>query len=197
HEAIQTGGVRFSSETDSINASVLGPDAAPGTPEFEAYVRGLVTEMTSKAGQKCTAIRRALVPNEFAEELIDAVRARLEAKIVVGDPRAQGTTMGALASTGQRAEVLAQVRKLIDGGGRVVIGGRELAEPAGENAGAFLEPILLRFDDAQAPRVHDTEAFGPVSSVLTYDGSAAEAAHPHAPRGHDTEARGPVAPVRT
>jgi len=176
HEAIQTGGVRFSSETDSINASVLGPDAAPGTPEFDAYVRGLVTEMTSKAGQKCTAIRRALVPREFAEELIDAVRARLEAKIVVGDPRAQGTTMGALASTGQRAEVLAQVRKLIDGGGRVVIGGRELAEPAGQNPGAFLEPILLRFDDAEAPRAHDTEAFGPVSSVLTYDGSAAEAA---------------------
>lgn len=95
-------GVRFTGETDSINASVLGPDATDGTPEFDAYVRQLVTEMTSKAGQKCTAIRRAIVPAGSADAVIDAVRARLEAKVMIGDPRAEGVTMGPLVSLAQR-----------------------------------------------------------------------------------------------
>lgn len=165
HDAVQTGGVIFGAETDSINASVLGPDATPDTPEFDGYVRQLVNEMTSKAGQKCTAIRRAIVPTALADAVADAVRARIAEKVVVGDPRTEGVTMGALASAEQRDEVLSQVSKLVDGGGRVVLG--EGQQPGGDSA--FLDPILLRFDDPEAPRVHDTEAFGPVSSIITYD----------------------------
>lgn len=158
-------GVRFTAETDSINASVLGPDAVHGTPEFDAYVRQLVVEMTSKAGQKCTAIRRAVVPTAQADAVIDAVRARIEEKVVVGDPRDEGVTMGPLVSREQREEVLRQVRVLADGGGRVVIGSTETTE-AGD---AFVAPVMLRFDDAHAEAVHTVEAFGPVSSLLTYD----------------------------
>lgn len=165
HDAVQRGGVIFNAETDSINASVLGPDAAPGTPEFDAYVRQLVTEMTAKAGQKCTAIRRAIVPADAADAVIDAVRSRIEQKVVVGDPRGEGVTMGALASVEQREEVLRQVGRLVEGGGEVVVG---TAEPT-EGEGAFLSPILLRFADPLADRVHDTEAFGPVSSLIAYE----------------------------
>ncbi|MCK8610671.1 phenylacetic acid degradation bifunctional protein PaaZ [Agromyces sp. C10] len=168
HDSVQTGGVRFSSETDSINASVLGTDATPETPEFDAYVKQLVTEMTSKAGQKCTAIRRAIVPAASVDALVDAVRERLAERVVVGDPRQEGTTMGPLASTGQRDEVLRQVRKLQDAGGELVIGTTEA--PAGVAAeGAFVEPMLLKFADATAPAVHEVEAFGPVASVIAYD----------------------------
>ncbi len=165
HEAVQTGGVLFNAETDSINASVLGPDAAAGTPEFDAYVRQLVTEMTTKAGQKCTAIRRAIVPAAAADDLVAAVEARIAEKVVVGDPRTEGVTMGALASAEQREEVLRQVGKLVADGGEIVMGdGQDAAA-----GGAFLQPMLLRFADSNAERVHDTEAFGPVSSVITYD----------------------------
>jgi oxepin-CoA hydrolase/3-oxo-5,6-dehydrosuberyl-CoA semialdehyde dehydrogenase len=165
HEAVQSGGVIFNAETDSINASVLGPDAAPDTPEFDAYVRQLVAEMTAKAGQKCTAIRRAIVPAALADRVVEAVRDRIAEKVVVGDPRREGVTMGALASLEQRDEVLRQVRALVEGGGEIVVGSADA--PQGE--GAFLSPLLLRFADPTAPRAHDTEAFGPVSSLLAYE----------------------------
>ncbi|MGO2521652.1 MAG: phenylacetic acid degradation bifunctional protein PaaZ, partial [Microbacterium sp.] len=174
HPAVQTGGVRFTAETDSINASVLGPDATAGTPEFDAYVRQLVTEMTSKAGQKCTAIRRALVPSAAADAVIDAVRTRIDSKVVVGDPRTEGVTMGPLASSAQRDEVLRQVRVLTDAGGQIVIGSLE-APSSVPTEGAFVSPLLLRFDDAMTDAAHEVEAFGPVSSLLTY-ATAAEAA---------------------
>lgn len=174
HPAVQTGGVIFGAETDSINASVLGPDAVPGTPEFDGYVRQLVAEMTTKAGQKCTAIRRAIVPAPLADAVAEAVAERIAAKVVVGDPRTEGVTMGALASAEQRSEVLRQVQALVDGGGRVLLGGGQEHGDGGAG-GAFLDPILLRFDDPTAARVHDTEAFGPVSSIIAYD-SPAEAA---------------------
>ena len=174
HPAVQTGGVIFGAETDSINASVLGPDAVPGTPEFDGYVRQLVAEMTTKAGQKCTAIRRAIVPAPLADAVAEAVAERIAAKVVVGDPRIEGVTMGALASAEQRSEVLRQVQALVDGGGRVLLGGGQEHGDGGAG-GAFLDPILLRFDDPTAARVHDTEAFGPVSSIIAYD-SPAEAA---------------------
>lgn len=168
-------GVRFTAETDSINASVLGPDAVAGTPEFDAYVRQLVTEMTSKAGQKCTAIRRALVPTAQADAVIDAVRTRIAEKVVIGDPRDEGVTMGPLASLAQRDEVLRQVRMLQDAGGRIVVGSAE--QPNSMSAdGAFVSPVLLRFDDAQTDAVHEVEAFGPVASLLTYETSAEAAA---------------------
>ncbi|MBY6060471.1 phenylacetic acid degradation bifunctional protein PaaZ [Microbacterium esteraromaticum] len=182
HPAVQTGGVRFTAETDSINASVLGIDATEGTPEFDAYVRQLVTEMTTKAGQKCTAIRRAIVPTAVADAVVDAVRSRLEAKTVIGDPRAEGVTMGPLASVAQRDEVRRQVQKLVDGGGRIVIGTTGAPEvrlvdgaTGAASDGAFVSPVLLRFDRADADAVHSVEAFGPVSSLITYD-TIAEAA---------------------
>ncbi|WP_448712658.1 phenylacetic acid degradation bifunctional protein PaaZ [Microbacterium profundi] len=166
-------GVRFTAETDSINASVLGPDGVAGTPEFDAYLRQLVTELTTKAGQKCTAIRRAIVPTASADAIIDAVRARLEAKIVIGDPRAEGVTMGPLVSLAQRDEVLRQVQVLQDAGGRIVVGSSDAPEVRGVDGssaadGAFVAPMLLRFDDAGADAVHEVEAFGPVASLLTY-----------------------------
>ncbi|HWV50868.1 MAG TPA: phenylacetic acid degradation bifunctional protein PaaZ [Microbacterium sp.] len=174
HTAVQTGGVRFTAETDSINASVLGPDAVEGTPEFDAYVRQLVTEMTAKAGQKCTAIRRAIVPTGSADAVVEAVRARLADKVVLGDPRIDGVTMGPLASLAQRDEVRRQVQKLVDGGGRMVIGSTEAPDARmadGQDAadGAFFAPVLLRFDDPTADAAHTVEAFGPVSSLITYD----------------------------
>ncbi|MDN3443028.1 phenylacetic acid degradation bifunctional protein PaaZ [Microbacterium sp. APC 3901] len=183
HPAVQTGGVRFTAETDSINASVLGTDAVEGTPEFDAYVRQLVTEMTTKAGQKCTAIRRAIVPTGSADAVISAVQARIAEKTVLGDPRAEGVTMGPLASTAQRDEVLRQVGRLREAGGRIVVGTTDAPEvrlvdgSAGLSPdGAFVSPLLLRFDDPQADAAHSVEAFGPVSSLLTYDTTADAAA---------------------
>ncbi|WP_308466260.1 aldehyde dehydrogenase family protein [Rathayibacter soli] len=145
HDSIQTGGVRFTSETDSINASVLGADAVEGTPEFDAFVRQLVTEMTVKAGQKCTAIRRAIVPRASVKPVIDAVAVRIADRVVVGDPREEGVTMGPLVSLAQRDEVRRRVQELIAGGGQVVVGSvagfpvagfpvAELAEAPGPSA---------------------------------------------------------------
>ncbi|SFR82869.1 oxepin-CoA hydrolase / 3-oxo-5,6-dehydrosuberyl-CoA semialdehyde dehydrogenase [Agromyces sp. CF514] len=177
NDSVQTGGVRFTSETDSINASVLGPDAVAGTPEFDAYVKQLVAEMTTKAGQKCTAIRRAVVPAASVDGVIEAVRARIAERVVVGDPRAEGVTMGPLASLEQRDEVLRQVRRLADAGGEVVIGSTDeaptvtLADGSTGTAvdGAFVAPVLLRFADAASDALHEVEAFGPVSSIVGYD----------------------------
>ena len=175
HESVQTGGVRFTVETDSINASVLGTDAVAGTPEFDAYVKQLVVEMTSKAGQKCTAIRRAIVPDASVDDVIEAVRARIAERVVLGDPRAEGVTMGPLASKAQQEEVLRQVGKLTAAGGELVIGstdaptvtlGHGTASVASD--GAFVAPMLLRFADASAPAVHEVEAFGPVASIIGY-----------------------------
>ncbi|WP_306233786.1 phenylacetic acid degradation bifunctional protein PaaZ [Agrococcus beijingensis] len=181
HEAVQARGVRFTAETDSINASVLGPDATPGTPEFDAFVRGVVAEMTAKAGQKCTAIRRAIVPTGMTDAVAAAVRDRIAAKVVVGDPRAEGVTMGPLASVEQRDEVLQQVMKLREGGGEIVVGGDAghvtLADGSlGEaEGGAFVAPTLLAFKDAEADALHSVEAFGPVASLVEY-GSPEQAA---------------------
>ncbi|HEU5222528.1 MAG TPA: phenylacetic acid degradation bifunctional protein PaaZ [Candidatus Lumbricidophila sp.] len=183
HAAAQAGGVRFMTETDSINASILGPDAVAGTPEFDAYVKSLVAEMTAKAGQKCTAIRRAIVPRSQADAVVAAVATRIDERTIVGDPRAEGVTMGPLVSLDQRDEVLRQVARLREAGGRVVVGSIDPAPPVrladGSTAvapsGAFMAPVLLQFDDPTNPGVHEIEAFGPVASLLPYD-TLAEAA---------------------
>ncbi|MGO4534451.1 phenylacetic acid degradation bifunctional protein PaaZ [Leifsonia sp. 2MCAF36] len=176
HDSVQTGGVRFTSETDSINASVLGTDAVTGTPEFDAYVKGLVVEMTAKSGQKCTAIRRAIVPAPLVDDVIGAVRDRIASRVILGDPRAEGVTMGPLASRTQREEVLRQVSRLVAAGGELVLGGLDqptvrLADGATGAApeGAFVAPLLLRFADAWTPEAHTVEAFGPVASILPYE----------------------------
>lgn len=167
-------GVRFTSETDSINASILGPDAGPGTPEFDAYTKQLLVELTTKAGQKCTAIRRAIVPSGMTDAVAEALRAKIAERVVVGDPRAEGVTMGPVVSVEQRDEVLRQVRRLTDAGGRFVVGSAEA--PDGVPAeGAFLQPMLLSFADAATPAVNDIEAFGPVASIVEY-ADVAEAA---------------------
>lgn len=174
-DAVVVRGVSLTTEADSVNAAVLGPDATIGTPEFDAFVASVVTEMTAKAGQKCTAIRRVIVPEASVDDLIEAVRARLAAKVVLGDPRAEGVTMGPLASLAQRDETIARVRDLVAGGGEIVIGSLDEPEVMRVDGtvgiasdGAFVAPVLLRFADASAPAVHDIEAFGPVASVLGY-----------------------------
>jgi oxepin-CoA hydrolase/3-oxo-5,6-dehydrosuberyl-CoA semialdehyde dehydrogenase len=176
HPNVVHGGVRFPGQTDSLTAANLGPDAVAGSPEFDAYVTSLVTELTVKAGQKCTSIRRAIVPTAQVDDLIAAVTARVAERVVVGDPRAEGVTMGALVSREQKAEVLSRVGELVAAGGEIVMG--SLDEPEVRLAdgstglapeGAFLQPVLLHFADALAQAAHSIEAFGPVSSVIGYD----------------------------
>ncbi|HXG99063.1 MAG TPA: phenylacetic acid degradation bifunctional protein PaaZ [Sphingomicrobium sp.] len=166
HTVIGRESVRFVAEQDSLNASLLGPDAAPGTPEFDLFVNEVVSEMTSKAGQKCTAIRRAMAPAEHLDAVEEAIRSRLVATRV-GDPRDKAIGMGALVSCAQRDDVRAQIAKLVDAGPRVVSG--DPAASPGLAGGAFLEPILLRADDPwAASAVHDVEAFGPVATIMPY-----------------------------
>ncbi len=168
HPTIVSKSVRFNAEADSLNCSILGPDAAPGSPEFDLYVKQLVTEMTVKAGQKCTAIRRALVPSGVVDDVIEATRARL-AKVTVGNPADESVRMGALASLEQREEVRRSL-KALQSVGRIVFGDPEQVDVVGADAerGAFMSPILLRADDATAEEVHSVEAFGPVSTVIGY-----------------------------
>ena len=166
HPIVRRESVRFVAEQDSLNASLLGPDAAPGTPEFDLFVKEVVTEMTVKAGQKCTAIRRAMAPAEHLDAVEAAIRGRLAAT-KVGDPRDKDSRMGALVSTAQRDDVRAQIAKLTAGGARIVAG--DPAVSPGVAGGAFMEPILLRSDDPWGnAAVHDCEAFGPVSTVMPY-----------------------------
>jgi oxepin-CoA hydrolase / 3-oxo-5,6-dehydrosuberyl-CoA semialdehyde dehydrogenase len=171
HPAIIERSVRFNAEADSLNCSVLGPDAEPGTPEFDLYIGQLVTEMTVKAGQKCTAIRRALVPAALADQVAEAARERLAA-VVVGDPAAEGVQMGALASLEQREEVTRSVKSLL-AAARIVSGDPSHVEVVGASAetGAFMGPLLLRADDAARSEPHQVEAFGPVSTIIGYHGT--------------------------
>ena len=166
HPVVQRESVKFVAEQDSLNASLLGPDAGPGTPEFDLFVKEVVNEMTVKAGQKCTAIRRAMAPAEHLDAVEAAICDRLVATSV-GDPRRKDSRMGALVSLAQRDDVRAQIAKLTAAGARIVSGNPD-ASP-GVEGGAFMEPILLRTDDPWGTgAVHDVEAFGPVSTVMPY-----------------------------
>ncbi|MCX6494369.1 MAG: phenylacetic acid degradation bifunctional protein PaaZ [Actinobacteria bacterium] len=175
HPGIIRKGIGFTAEADSLNSAILGPDVTADEPEFDAFVASVVAEMTTKAGQKCTSIRRIIVPEAVADDLISAIAARITARTVLGDPRAEGTTMGPLASTEQREDVVRNVDALIAGGGRIVFGDAGVphvrlvsGEVAPASDGAFVSPILLRFDDADSDAVHEIEAFGPVASIVTY-----------------------------
>src|SRR5215468_4148847 len=172
HPAVVARSVRFNAEADSLNCSILGPDAEPGTPEFDLYVKQLIAEMTVKAGQKCTAIRRALVPGAVAGQVTDAVREAL-AGVVVGNPAADGVRMGALASRDQLAEVRRSVGELLPAG-RLVFGDPDRVEVVGADPerGAFISPLLLRCDDATRAEPHEVEAFGPVSTIIGYQDTA-------------------------
>ena len=164
--------VRFNAEADSLNCSILGPDAGPGSPEFDLYVKQLVTEMTVKAGQKCTAIRRALVPESLLDAVAEAVSARL-AKVVVGNPADETVRMGALASLGQRDEVRRSLKVLLSAG-TAVFGDPERVEVVGADPdrGAFMSPVLIRAEDAGRAEPHEVEAFGPVSTLIGYRDTA-------------------------
>ena len=170
HRIVSANAVRFTSETDSLNSSILGPDGGAGSPELDLFVREVVREMTVKAGQKCTAIRKAIVPAARASDVIEALRAAL-AKVIVGDPRLESVRMGPVASLGQRREVLEQLGRLRREA-EVVYGDSGKAEPLGADPdrGAFLSPTLLYCRDTSGARaIHSVEAFGPVCTLVPYD----------------------------
>lgn len=161
--------VRFTAEQDSLNASILGPDAGPGTAEFDLFVKEVTREMTVKAGQKCTAIRRIITPEPLVQPLIEAVSARL-AKVVIGDPMVEGVRMGALISQDQKADVLAKAAAIATEA-ECVFGGQSGLAPVGPDVegGAFVAPALfLCADPDRARKVHETEAFGPISTIMPY-----------------------------
>ena len=153
-------GTRFISEQDSLNAAVLGPDAGPGTPEFDLFVREAATELTVKAGQKCTAIRRMIVPGPLVESVIGALEERLD-KVVIGDPADPATRMGPLASEAQKADVCRRAAE-IAAEARLVY-----SHAPAPGIGAFVAPKLYLSDDPDGAQVvHTTEAFGPVATIL-------------------------------
>ncbi|MGB6984963.1 MAG: phenylacetic acid degradation bifunctional protein PaaZ [Candidatus Aquilonibacter sp.] len=169
--AIAENSVRFIAERDSLNAAILGSDVREDDPEFELFVKEVAREITTKAGQRCTCIRRAIVPRAMMDRVQSALVARLD-RAVLGDPRSEKVTMGALVSRGQRDEVLSAVKELAREA--VIVYGDLDAPPqlidADANAGAFLSPIVLRCDrPLPAKRVHSVEAFGPVTTLMAYD----------------------------
>ncbi len=169
HPNIVRRSIPFNAEADSLNCAILAPDVQPEDEEFDLFVKEVAREITVKAGQKCTAIRRAIVPRDR----IDAVAARLRerlSKVVVGDPALEKVRMGALASHAQRADVAARVAELA-AGSEIVFGAADGFAPQGEGVaeGAFFPPtLLLCRDPARHPAVHDVEAFGPVSTLMPY-----------------------------
>jgi oxepin-CoA hydrolase/3-oxo-5,6-dehydrosuberyl-CoA semialdehyde dehydrogenase len=168
HPAVVGNAVRLNAETDSLNCSVLGPDAAPGTPEFDLFVEEVFREMTSKAGQKCTAIRRALVPGASLDQVQRALIEKLDT-LRIGLPSSKDVQMGALASLGQRDEVLQRVAELARES--TIVYQRDTLElvEADSRQGAFMSPVVLRVEDPHPGHpVHSVEAFGPVCSLLPY-----------------------------
>ena len=167
--AMMQHNVRFNQEADSLNFSMLGPDAAPGTEEFDLFVKEVAREMTVKAGQKCTAIRRTFVPRAMVDDVVRALGKRLAAT-KVGDPSVEGVRMGPLAGRSQVTEV-GKALEALRAGAEVAWGGGDVeVVGASRDAGAFFPITLLHNDrpfDRTAP--HDVEAFGPVNTVMPYD----------------------------
>ena len=174
HPNLVARSVPFNAEADSLNCAILAPDVGPDDEEFELFVKEVAREMTVKAGQKCTAIRRAIVPRRHLDAVAGRLAARL-AKVVAGDPALEGVRMGALASHAQQADVAARVAQLAAGcevvhGAGVGLGAGWAPQGEGVERGAFFAPTLLRCADPHAnATVHDVEAFGPVSTLMPYD----------------------------
>ncbi|WP_426443248.1 phenylacetic acid degradation bifunctional protein PaaZ [Bradyrhizobium genosp. P] len=171
HPVIAREAVRFIAERDSLNAAILAPDAAPGTPEFDLFVKEVAKEMTVKTGQKCTAIRRVLAPATYVDAVVLALRERLS-KVTVGNPELASVRMGPLVGLTQRHDVLANLAKLRTEA-ELVAGDIDHLRPIDADAsrGAFLPPILLHCSNPQgATAVHEIEAFGPICTVMGYDG---------------------------
>jgi oxepin-CoA hydrolase/3-oxo-5,6-dehydrosuberyl-CoA semialdehyde dehydrogenase len=169
HRNIVAQSIPFNAEADSLNCAILGPDVSPDDEEFELFVKEVAREITTKAGQKCTAIRRAIVPRQHLDAVASKLRERL-AKIKIGDPAVEGVRMGALASKDQQRDVAERVA-LLSQGNEIVFGAADGFAPVGDGVanGAFFAPTLLLCRDASRnSAVHDVEAFGPVSTLMPY-----------------------------
>ncbi|MFQ5739388.1 MAG: phenylacetic acid degradation bifunctional protein PaaZ [Acidobacteriota bacterium] len=169
HPVIVRNAVRFNMEADSLNCSILGPDATPQKEEFNLFIREVVREMTVKAGQKCTAIRRTFVPEALTEPVIDGLKRRLS-EISLGDPAVKGVRMGPLAARGQVEEVRGRVEVLMKGA-EVVYGDPTDFQVTGADSekGAFFPSLLLYTSNGEpAAPLHNIEAFGPVNTVVSY-----------------------------
>ncbi|MFP2468066.1 phenylacetic acid degradation bifunctional protein PaaZ [Pseudescherichia vulneris] len=164
HPNIVKNSIPFTMEADSLNCCVLGDDVSPEQPEFALFIREVVREMTAKAGQKCTAIRRIIVPQVQIQAVSEALIARLQG-IKVGDPAVEGVKMGALVNAEQRADVQEKVNALVAAGCEVRLGGKADLQAAG----AFFPPTLLFCPQPdESPAVHAIEAFGPVATLMPY-----------------------------
>jgi oxepin-CoA hydrolase/3-oxo-5,6-dehydrosuberyl-CoA semialdehyde dehydrogenase len=162
--------IPFNAEADSLNCAILADDVTPDDEEFDLFVKEVVREMTVKAGQKCTAIRRAIVPSKHLDAVAEKIKARLS-KVVVGDPSVEGVKMGALASKSQQADVAERVA-ILRQSAELVFGGDANFSCVGEGVanGAFFQPTLLLCQKPlSTDSVHDIEAFGPVSTLMPYD----------------------------
>jgi oxepin-CoA hydrolase/3-oxo-5,6-dehydrosuberyl-CoA semialdehyde dehydrogenase len=160
--------VPFTAEADSLNCAILAPDVTPDDPEFDLFIKEVAREMTGKSGQKCTAIRRIIVPDNQVEAVGQKLKERL-AKVVVGNPQESSVRMGALASMEQHRDVTERVRLLAHGNEILFGDGEFTAVGAGATRGAFFSPTLVLCRDALVnDAVHDVEAFGPVSTLMTY-----------------------------
>jgi oxepin-CoA hydrolase/3-oxo-5,6-dehydrosuberyl-CoA semialdehyde dehydrogenase len=167
-KAIVQHSVRFNMEADSLNCSILAPDAAPGTEEFDLFIKEVVREMTTKAGQKCTAIRRTIVPAGMEEDVVKALTKRL-GSTTIGDPSVEGVRMGPLASKGQVRDVGAAAARIREAGELVFGGGGFDVVGADAEKGAFFGPMLMVCDTPLGrTEPHDIEAFGPVNTVMPY-----------------------------
>jgi oxepin-CoA hydrolase/3-oxo-5,6-dehydrosuberyl-CoA semialdehyde dehydrogenase len=169
HPVIVENAVPFNMEADSLNCTILGESVAPADPEFGLFIREIVREMTAKAGQKCTAIRRIMVPEKRLDDVIDALKEKLS-EVRVGDPAAEGVTMGSLVGLSQREEVWRQIERLKQSS-EVIFGGERAFKVIGADVdkGAFVPPTLLNCRDAlRASEPHTVEAFGPVATVMAY-----------------------------
>lgn len=168
HPAVVRAAVRVNVEADSLNATLLGPDVNPGMPEFDLLVKEVVREMTLKAGQKCTAIRRVLIPAAQKDAVVEALTTRL-AKVTVGNPRNKDVRMGSLVSKSQQRAALEGIAQLKQEATAVYDGGDFKPIDADPNVAAFVPPTLLLCQDpARAHKVHDVEVFGPVATLLPY-----------------------------
>jgi oxepin-CoA hydrolase/3-oxo-5,6-dehydrosuberyl-CoA semialdehyde dehydrogenase len=171
HTNLLKHNVRFNQEADSLNFSVLGPDAHPGSAEFDLFIKELTKEMTIKAGQKCTAIRRAFIPKKWVEDVQKAMTLKLQ-KNIVGDPAKEGVRMGPLASLAQKKDVLEKIA-LLKKSSELFYGDEKHFEVVGadKNKGAFISPTLLYCEKPfdRKNQIHDIEAFGPVTTLMPYE----------------------------
>jgi len=179
HPNIVKNSIPFTMEADSLNCCVLGEDVTPEQPEFALFIREVVREMTAKAGQKCTAIRRIIVPQAQIQAVSDALVARLQG-VKMGDPAVEGVKMGSLVNADQRADVQEKVDALVAAGCEVRLGGKADMQAAG----AFFPPTLLFCPHPdESPAVHAIEAFGPVATLMPYQTRAQSLALARAGQG--------------